>query len=186
MKKCLVVILLMLFFTNAHANGWTGNLNFFLGQKTLDKDDWEPLEEQAEFGILVDFKPQHWPLSIAIDLLGSSDEEPIFGVDVQGRTSELDIGVRKIWEIPGATIKPFIGGGLAFISAELEGRYGYASISDDDSGTGYWVNAGVYWTIGPAFNLGLEWRYSQAEVTLYGIEAEAGGSHGGLILGYHW
>lgn len=186
MKKFLVIILLTAFFSNVHANDWTGNLNFLLGQKKLDKDDWEPFEKQAEFGILVDFKQKEWPLSIAIDLLGSSDEEPILGFDVEARTSELDIGVRKVWEVSGATIKPFVGGGLAFISAELESRYGYASVSDDDSGTGYWLNAGVYWTLGPAFNLGLEWRYSRAEVTLYGIEAEAGGSHGGLILGYHW
>ena len=64
----------MLFFINANANEWTGNVNFFLGQKTLDEDDWAPLDKQGEFGVLVDFKQQNWPVSIAIDFLGSADD----------------------------------------------------------------------------------------------------------------
>jgi len=26
-----------------------GNVNFFLGQKSLDSDDWQPIEDQLEF-----------------------------------------------------------------------------------------------------------------------------------------
>ena len=175
----------MLFFINAPANAWTGNVNFFLGQKTLDEDDWGPLDKQAEFGVLVDFKQQNWPVSIALDFLGSTDETTEFGVTVEGTTSEFDVGIRKVWEVAGSSIRPYVGGGLAFIRAELKAT-DFVTVSVDDNGTGIWLNGGVYWTLGQSFNLGLDLRYSQADVTFFGVEGEAGGTHAGIILGYHW
>ncbi|MBT8339906.1 MAG: hypothetical protein KJP07_07825, partial [Desulfatitalea sp.] len=31
-------------------SAWTGNANLMIGQKFLEKDDWEPLENQFELG----------------------------------------------------------------------------------------------------------------------------------------
>ena len=185
MKKNILAVALVLFFVSANANAWTGNVNAFLGQKTLDEDDWAPLDKQAEFGVLVDFKQQDWPVSIAFDYLGTYDEATEFGVNVEGTTSEFDVGVRKIWEVSGSSIRPYVGGGLAFVNAEFK-RTTFPTVSDDDNGTGIWLNGGVYWTLGQHFNLGLDLRYSQADVTLFGVEGEAGGTHAGVILGYHW
>ena len=42
---------------------WTGNFNLFLGGKALDKYEWEPTEEQDEYGVEVDFKQVGWPVS---------------------------------------------------------------------------------------------------------------------------
>ncbi len=185
MKKSIIVVILMLFTINAHANEFTGNLNFFLGTKTLDKTDWEPLDEQGEFGVLVDFKQSHWPVSIAIDLLVSIDETTLFGVNVEGNTSEFDVGVRKIWEVEGSSIRPYVGGGIAFITGEIIAG-SFVTVSDEDSSTGIWLNGGIYWALSPSFNLGLDLRYSQAEVTLFDVNTEVGGTHVGVILGYHW
>lgn len=185
MKKSIIVTILMLFVINAHANESSGNVNFLLGTKSLDSDDWGPFDEQAEFGVLVDFKQKNWPISMAIDILGSLDKETLLGVETEGSTSEFDIGIRKIWEVSGSSIRPFIGGGLAFINAELK-KNTFVTVSDDDNGTGIWLNGGVYWTLGQHFNLGIQARYSKAEVTLFGIDGEAGGTHAGVMLGYHW
>ena len=187
MKNNILIIILMLFFINANANAneWTGNVNFFLGQKTLDEDDWTPLDKQGEFGVLVDFKQQNWPVSIAIDFLVSADDETEPGVFVEGATSEVDVGVRKIWEVANSSIRPYIGGGLAFIKAEFKGTTSIIVI-DDDIGTGAWFGGGVYWTLNQHINFGLDLRYSQANVTLFDIEGEAGGTHAGIIFGYHW
>ena len=185
MKKSILAVTLMLFFISANANEWTGNVNFFLGQKTLDEDDWTPLDKQGEFGVLVDFKQQNWPVSIAIDFLVSADDGTESGVFVEGQTSEFDVGVRKIWEVANSSIRPYIGGGLAFINAEIKGTTSF-TVSEDDNGTGVWFGGGVYWTLGQHFNLGLDLRYSQADVTFFDVEGEAGGTHAGIILGYHW
>ena len=40
MKKNILALALMLFFVSTNANAWTGNVNAFLGQKTLEEDDW--------------------------------------------------------------------------------------------------------------------------------------------------
>lgn len=185
MKKSIIVTILMLFSITAHANGSSGNVNFLLGTKSLDKDDWGPFDEQVAFGVLIDFKQQNWPISIAIDLLGSLDQETLSGVETEGSTTEIGLGIRKIWEVSGSSIRPFIGGGLAFVSAELKTNT-FVTVSDDDTGTGIWLNGGVYWTLGPHFNLGLQARYSKAEVTLFNVDGEAGGTTAGLMLGYHW
>jgi opacity protein-like surface antigen len=185
MKKYILAVLLMSYFISANASQWTGNVNFFLGGKTLEENEWAPVDEQGEFGVLVDFKQSQWPVSIAIDILGSADEATVSGFNFEGITSEFNVGVRKIWQVAGSSIRPYIGGGLAFVYAEFK-ETSFFTISNDDNSTGIWLNGGVYWTLGQNFNLGLDLRYSQADVTLFGVDVDAGGTHAGIILGYHW
>ncbi len=175
----------MLLAVNGAAIASSGNVNFLLGTKTLDTNDWAPFEDQAAFGVLFDFKGDDWPVSMAIDVLGSYDEQTILGLKTEASTSEFDIGVRKIWEISGSSVRPFIGGGLAFVRGEIKAS-NIVTVSVDDNGTGIWINGGVYWTLGQHFNLGLQARYSRAEISIAGIEGEAGGTHAGIMLGYHW
>ena len=177
------------------AQDMTGNINVFLGAKALDEDDWEPVEDQSEFGIKLDLRSKDWPVNIAIDYLASkSDEESVLLFDpdlgtveleLEGETSELNLGVRKIWDhFP--YVRPFIGGGLSFITAEAKGSALGVTISDDDSGVGIWIDGGVYWTLADHFNIGLEAAFSSAEVTLFDVDVEAGGGHFGILAGYHW
>lgn len=172
------------------ASGWTGNVNLKAGAKALDEDDWEPLEDQNEIGADVDFRMVDWPVSVTVALYGSAQKKEISGMDVEGKTGELRIGIKKIWE-PDPSMRPFVGGGIAFISAENEWVNEYLSplqlkVSDDDQGTGLWVSGGVFWTIKECFNLGFELGLSSVDVTLFNQEKKAGGAHAALLLGYHW
>jgi hypothetical protein len=183
-KKSILTVILMLSFLNLNASEWTGNANLFFGKKTLEEKNWREADEQAEFGVLVDFKQSHWPVSIAIDILGS---EEVIAFSTEGRTTEFDIGVRKIWDAENSSIRPYIGGGLAFINAEITSTGFFSdTVSQDDSGTGIWFGGGIYWTLWQHFNLGIDLRYSQADVTLFDENIDAGGTHAGIILGYHW
>jgi len=160
---------------------WTGNLNFFLGAKALDEYEWEPADEQDEYGVEVDFKQVGWPVSIAIDFLSGSGKGTYWGDKFESKTSELNVGVRKIWDV-FPLVRPFIGGGISFITGEFSGP----GLSDDDSSAGIWIGGGVYWTLGKNFNIGLEGKYSTADVTLFGCTADAGGGHFGMLVGFHW
>lgn len=160
---------------------WTGNINALLGAKALDEYEWEPADEQYEFGIELDFKQQSWPVSIAIDYLSGSGDGIFGGIKFESETSEFNLGVRKIWDT-FPTIRPFIGGGIAFITGEFSGL----GLSQKDDAVGFWFGGGVYWTLAEHFNIGLEGKYSSADVTLFGVNADAGGGHFGLLLGYHW
>ena len=176
----------------AHASG---NLNVLLGFKAMEKDDWDPVHEHGEGGLLLDFKGDDWPISVALDFLGSYSEEagtffvPGRGLvdgDWEARTSEFNAGVRKYWG-ENSTMRPYIGGGLAFIGARLEaetGRFDY--VRDSDYGAGLWFNGGVVWSLTKHFNLGFDIRLSQADVTIFDVTRKAGGFHAGLILGYRW
>jgi opacity protein-like surface antigen len=203
MKKCLALLIILSWLSvpttaisgsSPSPTSWTGNINGFLGMKYLDEYDWEPVEEQAEFGVMLDFKQESWPVSIAIDYLLSSDNvtglyyDPGYGtipVTFEGETSELCLGVRKVWDyIP--TVRPFFGGGVALIRAQVKAITWDWRDSADDDAVGFWIGGGVYWTLGEHFNIGFDVRWSKAEVTIDGLDFEAGGTHAGLLLGYHW
>jgi hypothetical protein len=176
------------------SNGWTGNFNLFLGWKILDESNWAPVDQHEEIGFLLDFKPKSWPVSIAIDYLKSNDDKlgsfvlPFTGTPsekVGSETSEIDLGIRKIWNT-SPKFRPFVGGGIAFIKGEFDLTSGSTQMAEDDTGTGIWLDAGMYWIFGGHFNLGIDLRYSWAEVTLFNVNANAGGWHFGMIFGYHW
>jgi hypothetical protein len=190
MKKSFIVlgVTMGLLFVSVHswaAEQWTGNLNLTLGGKYLDKKDWDPVENQGEIGISLDFRERQWPVNLYLALLGSSADDTLHGINVKGSTGELRLGVRKIFE-PDSVIRPFIGGGLAYVSAKSEGEFEGLSVSDDDAAMGLFLDGGVYFTLNRCFNLGVEVGYSAAQVSFMGEDSEAGGSHAALLLGYHW
>jgi hypothetical protein len=164
----------------------TGNVNAFLGMKVLDEDDWEPVEEHVEIGILFDARPINWPISIAGGLLYSEGEETEMDIKLEGNTLEFDVGVKKIFE-NASIVRPFLAGGAAFIQAETEGSvFGIFDFGDDTDAIGLWVSGGAYLTLSEHFNLGLDIRWSKAEADWYREDIELGGFHAGLLLGYHW
>ena len=192
-----VVVLVAAAFTSSPARaGADGHVNFFIGQKSLDGDDWEPVEDQFEFGAVMSFGQDDWPVHIAVDVLVSADEETVFdpfiggNVKVTGATFEVAAGVRKIWK--KGRVLPYLGAGVGVISAGLEVDDGFVSVDGEDAGFGVWAGGGVFWRLGSHFNLGLDARYSSAEVDLdfgSGIVARdvsAGGLHYGLVAGFGW
>jgi hypothetical protein len=183
---------LFIFNSKANANQMEGNLNFTLGAKVLDKDDWEPAHEHGAIGLHYDFRNVDWPISIALGLIYSRGDGNIFLFNdvykVELDTLEIRAGIRKIWE-PTSTMRPFVGGGFAAIRADLEvsDRYGN-SVGIDDWGYGWWISGGIYWKLLDRLNLGFDVGYSWAEVEYddgyYRATANAGGGHAGLLLGF--
>lgn len=169
------------------AEGLNNNVRLFTGEKQLDKDDWQSMESQGEFGLLMDFKKQEWPISIALDLfVSASDSYADDLINERGYTSEIHLGARKIWDLQAVDIHPYIGGGIAFIGAGFELRESQGEIKEDDSDSsiGTWLGAGAYWNITSSFNVGLDVRYSFSEVTIFDKDIEVGGMHAGLTVGF--
>ena len=174
----------------AEAEKSTGNVNVFLGTKSLEEEDWGPVEDQGEAGIEFDFRDTNWPINVALGFRRSEADEtfvdPFFGpVDATGRTTELSFGVRKIWDQSGI-VSPYLGGGLTLVEAEFEATVSGVSGSDSDSSVGLWFGGGVYFTLADHFNIGLDLRFSAADATLFGVDGGAGGRHLGLLVGYHF
>ena len=172
----------------AGAQTWRGDANLLLGMKGLRGEDWGPVDRQGELGVQTDFQRTDWPVALAVDLLASGTDASIDSrgfTEERGHTSELDLGVRKIWRAD-ETLRPYVGGGLALASGDLEFRGPNGTISDQDSAAGVWLGGGVYWTLSRAFNLGFDAKATHARVRLFGADKSVGGLHLALLLGYHW
>mgnify|MGYP001811697674 FL=1 len=171
---------------DTQADGWTGNVSAYLGHKSVDDDDWPNLDSQRSIGVISDFRKQSWPVSIAADLIFSGDVHKSGVVEDTGGTVEAHLGARKIFTLQNSSFRPYVGGGVALVHALLENENAGVTIDDDDRAVGAWVGAGTYYAVTPSFNLGLDVRYSKAEVTLFDKEREAGGLNAGITVGYHW
>ena len=197
-----------------------GDANVILGQKTLTEGQFDDLgvDGQPEIGVAVTLDFQ-WPVALAIDLLSTHDDRTSTdAAAVPGTTRtkvetlELDIGVRKFWEIK--KWRPYVGGGLSMIQLDTKqtrtpspftaeiplgsGNFEVFTpdpdilIDDDDSGIGFWLAGGTLWTLPEGFNVGAELRYSDADGDLTSEQFntkqsfDAGGFHLAVMLGYHW
>ncbi|MGA1874795.1 MAG: hypothetical protein ACMUIA_04240 [bacterium] len=177
--KAFLIISLLIPSSPVCAQKSTGNVNFFFGEKRMDKDDWKPLDRQTEFGFFeVDFTFPNWPLSITWAYLMSDETGDYFLAE----SDELHIGLKKIMNLRCAPLHPFVSGGISRMETHLEvGNKKYS-----DTGAGLWAGTGIYWTSGSGFNIGLMVKYSDADVTFDHEEFEAGGIHYGIMAGGHW
>ena len=171
---------------DTQADGWTGNVSGYLGHKSVDSDDWPDLDSQGSLGVISDFGKRSWPVSIAADLIMSGNEHESGANKVNGGTIETHLGARKIFTLENSSFRPYVGGGIALVTAGLENENAGVTVDDDDTVYGTWVGAGTYYAVTPSFNIGVDVRYSKAEVTLFDKEREAGGLHAGITAGYHW
>ncbi|MFV9616399.1 MAG: outer membrane protein [Gammaproteobacteria bacterium] len=168
------------------ADDWTGNVSGYLGHKSVDDNDWPNLDSQGSIGVISDFGKQSWPVSIAADLIMSGTVHESGAQKDTGGTVAAHLGARKIFTLENSSFRPYVGGGVALIAAGLENENAGVKVDDDDSTVGAWVGAGTYYAVTPSFNIGLDVRYSKAEVTLFNKEREAGGVNAGITAGYHW
>jgi hypothetical protein len=164
---------------------WTGNLNAVLGAKRLDNDPWGPIDSQPAFGLMFDARQDDWPLNLALDIYHSADKGTEDGVTLDGSTTELNFGIRKIWETT-RTMRPFVGVGSSFVGARLKRSAAGVSRSDSDWGAGVWFGGGVYWTLADALNIGFTLRHTSAKVTLLDERYDAGGNTFGTVIGLTW
>jgi outer membrane protein W len=179
-----IAMLLGLIFSAAGLRAeMTGNVNLLLVSKVLDEDAWTPVDTQSGAGIQVDLKEKAWPVSMVLGYQSTSesDFDPFYGVSVDGKTTELDLGAKYIWD-KFPHVRPYVGGGLSHITGEIS----VLGISETDSANGFWISGGVYWTLAEHLNLGLMVKVSKADITMGGVKGNAGGTTSGLMVGYHF
>jgi len=192
----LVLVALAAVAATAPAHAEDVNLNFYpFAPRYLDKDTWDPVENQYAFGGTVDFGKAGWPLHFAIGLHGSVGDEANFNPLVSGVTgtvNELSFGIAKIWTTKG-TVRPFLSGGVSFVHAAADADLFTGTIDSDDDSIGMWVEGGVYWRLSPHFNLGMFGRMlTGTSITLFenvpGFEADGDTDYfeWGPMLGWSW
>jgi len=189
MKKVLGAFLISAITSPAFAaeNNWSGHFSLYAGEKSFDKEDWKgSSQEQDSGGFLIDFKKKNWPVSIAIDLVGTEHKVNNQGKSTTSSIGELDLGIRKVWSSSSLPIAPYIGGGIALSGIERDIYSGGSHTLHEKSALGTWAGVGAYWNITRFFTLGIDMRYTQAEVKLSGKDVNIGGVNTGLTAGVKW
>ncbi|MEZ9232637.1 outer membrane protein [Vibrio amylolyticus] len=190
MKKGVVLIAGMLASGMLHANGWTGNVNIFTGNKSMDSD-WGEFDSQGEVGIMSDFGQTNWPALIVVDtyISGKDDNKDAKENDdyrVDAVTTEFMIGLRRYFDYRYG-ISSYLGGGLTIGYAHQEVKQADGTYKkEDDRGYGPWVGTGIKWRPWKHFNLGFDVRYSHFEAELFEKDLSSGGVHAGVNAGFHW
>ena len=192
LARVLVVLTLLACGATAAEARYEGNLNLFAGRKWLNTGDWAPADTQDQLGLMFAFGEERAAVHFAIDvLLGNGDvggPPPAFGELTSSSSTEVAIGVRKVWT--GHATRPHLGAGANVIDVGEERRGPAGPLKVDDRGYGVWVDAGVTWRLAGHLNLGLEARFSSARAELgtgfVPRDVAAGGVHFGVLIGYGW
>jgi opacity protein-like surface antigen len=170
---------------------WGGNIFVFGGQKQLDDDDWGELDTHLEAGLLLDVRPPNWPVNLVLDNRYSWDDDSEGSVDLEVSTWEVNLGVRKYFALGrDGAFQVFVGGGGTFGMASIEAAAGGQTESDDETGIGFWADAGAVYIFEGGFTLGVEIAYStwdaEGEIEDESFEVDGGGLHFGVVIGFHW
>jgi len=186
MKRALTALslccLAVLFSTPAMAEG---NINFAIGQRSLDENDYQPVDEQTFFGLTADFK-KDWPVDLAGGLYFSSKSDEIAGTEVSASVIEATFGVMKTWG-DNSNMHPFLGGGLGIVQAKAEINDGFFSIEEDDTAPAAYAEGGIYWTLNRTFNLGVSGRFMTAPgIEFAGQDFDTTYFQLGLLAGWAW
>lgn len=124
-------------------------LGVLFGQRSLDSDDFAPLDDPWSFGVDLALKPGAGPFAVE------------FGTQFGGRTNsgveltqaELFLGGR-LYLLPGYQLRPYVSAGGTLMTAEIA----QGSLATDESSTGLYLRGGVLAEITEFFSIGAEYR----------------------------
>jgi len=157
-------------------------LALYLGQRNLDEDDYDPVDEQPTFGIEYSSEAPDSTIGWEVGLMGSKDEDTVAGFDLSGSTGELYGGIRK--SFGEGTVRPYIGAGLSAINSELE----VAGLgSEDDSSLAGYAHGGLMFDVSQSFFLGIDVRVLFGSDVSYGtFETDVDYGQLALVLGWRF
>lgn len=152
------------------------------GTKRMSEDDWGELSSHGTFGFLTSLGKGTWPVQVAADVILSRDRYQNDGLSFTGATTEVATGVRKT--IGSEAFRPYLGGGLCYVTASSEVRGGGLEGSTGGVGVGLWGSVGGFLHLGTNFGAGVHLRFTSASVRMEDEPIAAGGLHAGVTLGF--
>lgn len=163
-----------------------GNVNFSLGNRSLNDSATAPVDEQTFIGGYMDFQIKDWPIALSGGLYRSAKSDSIQGVDVDATITEVSFGGVKNWSVLG-NMHPFAGAGLSVVKVEAEVSDSISSVKADDTNLAAYAEGGVFWTVAHKMNLGVEGRFTRgSSANLGGAGFDPDYFQVGVIAGFGW
>jgi hypothetical protein len=136
-----------------------GNVQFLLGQRTFN-DDWRPVDRQWLLGVQGDWGQDDWPIHLAWGFTTSAaQEEPTGAPGYQYTAGVGSLSFGAVWlPLQDSAWRPYLGAGIEYSYSYFELDIDPPSFDDTDGSLGYYFDGGLFWRLGPQFNLGLDVR----------------------------
>ena len=135
------------------------HLTLLLGERQLDDDDWDPVEDQLAGGVEVDGTDPSTGHGYEIGMTYSQDDDDIGPVDVTGDTLDVYGGYRHTFRLESREIHPYLSAGLALIRAQVEVDGPINNNDEDDISPGAYVRAGIGFDLSDRTRLGVDYRH---------------------------
>ncbi len=156
-----------------------GRLNFYLGGRDLDDDNFRGAEEPISFAIEYSQAVQPGQIGFEAGFGFSYDEQddvffpagssfPTGIFDVERDTAEFYGGLRAEFELE--RLSPYLGAGLVVLNMSERREQGFLDSDDDDTDVGGYFHCGARYDVNDQFFLGLDFR------RVFGTEAELYGA----------
>lgn len=174
------------YINSAIASEWTGHVSGYLGNKAIQEDGWANSDEHGAIGIITDFKKTDWPVSIAVDLFATGNEDSVSGLNQKTYSAQAHVGARKIFNFEDCRIHPYVGGGIALSNIIQKNQNSSGKEEFDDNDVSGWIGTGAYIYVTDSVTVGADIRYSKANVELNNQSVNASGTMAGLTVGYSW
>ncbi len=166
-------------------NRFTGSSGVFYGNKTLDNKIFGPADSQMEFGLHFEMGMSNWFVLPVVDMYIGRGTGSLGEINLESYTMELDFGIQREWPL-SENLALVTGVGMSTMTGELQ-TYSPEYDCEVDSGPGHWYKIGLHlFLLNGVGELGLDWMQSNATITLFDQETNAGGSHILFLLGFHW
>jgi opacity protein-like surface antigen len=142
-----------------------------LGTSSLS-GDYDPVDSQVLLGYALTNNPWESGPGYELGIVGGEEDgtsstDPTDGAPVTSKNLEIYGGARYDWVIDD--VRPYVSGGVSFLSTELDVDEGVARALSDDDSIGFYLGGGVDFDIYENIFLGLGLR------TTIGHEADAFG-----------
>jgi hypothetical protein len=193
---------LFLAFPALAAADQSGSINVILGYRSFDSEEWAPLDDQPVLGVNVELVNRGWPFEVLLGLSISYDDATVMRnvvtiPEVEFTTVEFSFGVQKTWEDLFINARPYVGGGLSIVGADVDVTLFGNNSRDDDVTLGLYLNGGYFWEFGENFRLGFEGKVllgtdislGENDKTIVGSGFDADNvdyAQLGLLAGWSW
>ncbi|MFA5941935.1 MAG: outer membrane beta-barrel protein [Sinimarinibacterium sp.] len=163
----------------------SGNVVASAGARYLDKDEWSPVEDQGQIGVLADFQIGQGPLYVTAGVQISGKEEDESDGDLTASVIDFSLGAKFMPTF--GQVRPYVGAGIASVGAAYEFESDFGPDEDDDDGSlGYYYGAGVLVRIG-RFDIGADVRrIDGTDLELGGFDTNADSTVVSALFGWGW
>lgn len=169
---------------------WQTGVQALVGGRSLDEDQWDPVEDHFVLGVELDTRPQQFPLGLEFGISGSVGRE--YDLTFLGQDFDLTASVGELYVGPRLTFDagerggfvPFAAAGVTYLAGELEAIQGSLAVSDRDSSVAGYAHAGFYYLFASKLRVGVDARsVFGSDLTLFGVEADADYGQIALVVG---